>query len=123
MCKIGLQGKKLQLISVRDIGIFAAKAFLNPEEYAGKGISLAGDDLTFDEMNEVFKRKTGADLPLTFEFLARGILWGIADVGLMFSWFHSDGYGADIKELKKTHPGLLNLDEWLEKESKFELKK
>jgi len=122
-CKVGLQGKKLQFVAVRDIGVFAAKAFLNPEEYSGKALSLAGDELNFDEINELFKRKTGADVPTTFEILARGMLWGIADLGIMFNWFHSDGYGADIEELKKIHPGLLDLDQWLEKESKFELKK
>jgi uncharacterized protein YbjT (DUF2867 family) len=122
MCKVGLQGKKLQFIAVRDIGIIAAKAFLKPEEYEGRGISLAGDELTFDELNELFKRKTGTDLPTTFEIVARGMLWAVTDLGSMFRWFNSDGYGADIEGLKKIHPGLLNLDQWLEKEGKFELK-
>jgi hypothetical protein len=123
MCKVGLQGKKLQFIAVRDIGVIAAKAFFDPAEYGGRGISLAGDELTYDEMNEVFKKKTGTDLPTTFEIVARGMLWGITDLGSMFAWFHSDGYGVDIAEVKKIHPGLLNVDQWLEKEGKFELKK
>jgi hypothetical protein len=123
MCKVGLNGKPLQLIAVKDIGVMAAKAFLNPEEYAGKGIALAGDELTYEGMGEVFEGKTGQALPITYDFLAKGMLWAIGDVGAMFSWFSSEGYGTDIKVLKKMHPGLLSLGEWLEKESKFEMKK
>ncbi|KAL4728248.1 hypothetical protein ACLX1H_004990 [Fusarium chlamydosporum] len=39
--------RKMQLISTHDIGIFAAKALLDPEGWAGKSVALAGDDLSF----------------------------------------------------------------------------
>jgi hypothetical protein len=41
-------------------------------------------------------------------------------MGLMFKWFGTDGYGADIAALRKIHPGLLSFGQYLEKESKFE---
>jgi len=34
---------KLQLVSVRDIGVFASKALREPERWAGRAVSLAGD--------------------------------------------------------------------------------
>jgi len=111
--------KPLQLIASSDIGHFAAQAFINPSEYANKSISLAGDSLSYAEANKVFKEKLGYDLPTTFAFIGTAIMWGVADVGKMFSWFYTDGYGADIKKLKTTHPGLLSFGEWLEKEGKF----
>ncbi|OKL63967.1 hypothetical protein UA08_00804 [Talaromyces atroroseus] len=64
--KMSLKGKALQLVATSDIGYFGADAFLNPEQYKGKGISLAGDELTFDDMKQIFARKTGQDLPMTF---------------------------------------------------------
>jgi hypothetical protein len=49
-------------------------------------------------------------------------LWAVKEVGIMFKWFKDEGYGANIEELKKIHPGLLDFGIWLEKESKFETK-
>jgi uncharacterized protein YbjT (DUF2867 family) len=65
--KMGLKGKALQLVATSDIGYFGADAFLNPNMYKGKGVSLAGDELTFDQMEQIFKEKTGKPLPLTFQ--------------------------------------------------------
>ncbi|XRM43824.1 hypothetical protein ABZX51_006978 [Aspergillus tubingensis] len=41
--KMALAGKPLQLVATSDIGYFGAEAFLNPEKYKGRAISLAGD--------------------------------------------------------------------------------
>jgi hypothetical protein len=35
------------------------------------------------------------------------------------SWFGSDGYGVDIAEVKKIHPGTKDLATWLKTESKY----
>ena len=56
-------------------------------------------------------------MPETSEWLCKAMLWAMKDVSLMFDWFASDGYVADIPEVKKIHPGLMSWDEWLEKES------
>lgn len=37
----------------------------------------------------------------------------------MFRWFDEEGFGTDIPALKKMHPGLLGLGNWLVKESQF----
>ncbi|KAL4956727.1 hypothetical protein BDW69DRAFT_157899 [Aspergillus filifer] len=112
--KVALQGKPLQVTAVSDIGFFGAQAFLKPEEYAGKAISIAGDEITFDEMNRVFKSAEGKDIPLTFEFLSRLAMWFVPDMGLMFKFFHDEGFGVDIPALKRVHPGLKDFRSWLE---------
>lgn len=121
--KVAVKEKPLQLISVRDIGHFGAQSFLNPDEYKGRCVSLAGDDLTFDEMAEQFKEKTGNNVPLTFEFLARIIMWFAKDFELMFKWFYEGGYGADIPKLRRIDPELKDFRGWLETESGFEIKR
>ena len=65
--KVGLSPtKKQQLISSADIGYFGAQALLRPKEFAGRTISLAGDELTFGEANAVFTEKLGSTfLPLS----------------------------------------------------------
>ncbi|KAK4974704.1 hypothetical protein LTR28_010368, partial [Elasticomyces elasticus] len=97
-------------------------AFIKPEKYSKKAISLAGDDLTFEETNKIFQEKAGHPLPTTFGFMGSGLLWGVKEMGIMFKFFKHPGYGADIKKLREEHPGLLNFGDWLEKKSKFQLK-
>jgi len=68
--------KKLQFIAAEDIGIVAAKAIAAPERFSGKTIDLAGDELSAEELQDVFKKVTGqnagkAPLP---GFLARMML-------------------------------------------------
>lgn len=117
--KVAVKEKPLQLIAVHDIGFFGAQAFLHPEQYKDKGLSLAGDELTFDEMSKIFDAKTGQRVPLTFGFVARTLLWMKKDLGYMFQWFYDSGYGADVGALKKLHPGLKDFSSWLEQESGF----
>ncbi|RYP48714.1 hypothetical protein DL768_005434 [Monosporascus sp. mg162] len=112
--KVAVKEKPLQLVSIRDIGWFAAQAFMRPGDFAGRVISLAGDELTLSQANAIFKSKVGREMPETFHFLARLLLWYSAEFGNMFRWFYTDGYGADIKALKAEHPGLLSFSAWLD---------
>ena len=114
-----LKGKPLQLIATTDIGSFAAQAFLRPQEYANRSISLAGDELTFEEYRRIFQEKTGQELQTTYRFIAGIILWLVKDLGFMFKWFHDQGYGANVAELRKAYPQLQDFGTWLEKESRY----
>jgi uncharacterized protein YbjT (DUF2867 family) len=105
--------KPLQLVSTVDIGFFAAQAFINPHQYSGKAIALAGDELTFPQIDETFKKVTGSGSGATYGFLGKGLLWGVSELGVMMKWFETDGYAADIPALKKTDPELLNFETWL----------
>ncbi|KAJ5354636.1 hypothetical protein N7541_005680 [Penicillium brevicompactum] len=117
--KMALKGKPLQLVATSDIGFFGADAFLNPEQYQGKGISLAGDEITFDQMESTFSRRMAQALPTTFRPICSLFMAAIKDMGYMFKWFHDEGYGADIQRLKAINPDLKTFDTWLEKESGF----
>lgn len=110
-----LLGKKtIQLIATKDIGWFAAQALMRPEEFASRSISLAGDELTYAQINDVFKAKLGYGLPLTMTFLVRLVLWLSDDMGKMMRWFATDGYGADIPSVRAEYPGVLSLGDWLQ---------
>lgn len=114
-----LKGKPLQMVATSDIGFFAAEAFLHPEEYHGKSLSLAGDELTYDQMRRIFEEKTGRPVPTTFQFMCRVGLTVASDIGSMFQWFHDAGYKADIPALRDIHPDLKDFGAWLEQESEF----
>ena len=54
---------KLQMIAVTDIGAFAALAFSHPEEFEGKALELAGDELTTPEAADRFRDVLGYPVP------------------------------------------------------------
>jgi uncharacterized protein YbjT (DUF2867 family) len=105
-------GKATQLIATDDIGVFAEMAFAKPDQFLGKTIELAGDELTEPQIAEVFTKVIGRPVtpvarqspsgaPPTEEQMA------------MFNFFNGIGYDADIASLRKIYPGLLNLEQFL----------
>ena len=108
-----------ELISCRDIGLFAARAFISPEAYNGKAITLAGDELNIEQARKVFKDTLGDPLPETFGFVGAGIKWMSKEMGTMFAWFKDVGYGADIPALRKEEPQLQDFSQWLKETSGF----
>lgn len=111
--------KPLQWIATKDIGIFAALAFANPEKYNHKAISLAGDNLNVAGLTKAFGSATGTPIGPTYSFLGSVLTYMVGEMGTMVRWFGTDGYGADINKLKTMHPGLLNMESWIKEESKF----
>jgi len=117
-----LDNKPLQLVATSDIGYFGAEALLKPDEWRHKALGLAGDELTYAQVEEVFKKTTGSPPPVTYGFVASGIMWGVKELGLMFKFFRTDGYGVDIKSVRKINPAMMNLETWMEKKSGFQTK-
>ncbi|GGQ46646.1 NmrA/HSCARG family protein [Streptomyces mutabilis] len=95
--------RPMQFIASDDIGHFAAEAFDKPEKYLGRQVALAGDEVTFTEVAEIYERLTGTPTRLEPQ--------PIED--RMFEWFAEEGYQADIPALRKEHPGLLTLERFL----------
>jgi uncharacterized protein YbjT (DUF2867 family) len=80
-----LKSKSLQLVATSDIGFFAAAAFVNPEASKNHAFSLAGDELTFDQMVDTFKRMTGKDVPMTYRLPVWMMMAAVKELGLCLS--------------------------------------
>ena len=115
MMRDTLKDKPMQWVAVSDIGFFAAEAFEHPEKWDHKAVGLAGDELTFAEMNKVFEEVTGRPIETTFGFLGKALKHGVHEVGAMVNWFKDEGYKANLAELKTVHPGLANVEAYLRK--------
>ncbi|KAL1634128.1 hypothetical protein SLS56_002431 [Neofusicoccum ribis] len=111
--------KPLQWVATRDIGVFAAMAFEQPERWNGKAVGLAGDSLTFEQLSRTFQKVTGSPVGTTFGLLGKALKAGLAEVGTMVNWFKEEGYKADIPELRKVHPEMMDLETWLKTQSAF----
>lgn len=116
-----LQGRPLQAIAVSDIGVFAAKAFLQYHDprFRNQCLSLAGDELTYEGMQAVFCEKTGKPMPTTYSLVMYFVLWMVGDLRTMFIWFYEHGFKIDFPKLRAIHPGLKDLGRWIEEESEF----
>ena len=114
--------RKLQLISVKDIGWFAAQAFSSStgSEYHNKAISLAGDELTAKEAQAIFQEITGKKMPLAPCIVMKGLKMWLSDtIGDMFDWFEHEGYGADVAACRRANPKMLDYRTWLREYSGF----
>jgi uncharacterized protein YbjT (DUF2867 family) len=108
-----LPATPLQMVAVDDIGAFAALAFAEPEQWIGRAIELAGDELTMPQAAERFGRVIGrpvqyVQVPLAEVRRTRG-----EDQATMVTWFNQVGYGADLPTLRAIYPALTTLEQWL----------
>ncbi|KXH67046.1 nucleoside-diphosphate-sugar epimerase family protein [Colletotrichum salicis] len=118
MLRDTMKEKPLQWIATKDIGFFAAEAFHDPAARNKKAVGLAGDELTFSQMNQTFEKATGPPVGTTFRFLDKALKHGISEIAVMVNWFKDDGYKANVSQAKKIHPDILTMEAWL-KDSAF----
>lgn len=110
--------KQMPWVATKDIGFFAAKAFADPEKFNGVAISLAGDDLTWDQLDEKFKAFVGHDIPTTFGIVGTALNWFSGEMGAMCTWFREEGYAhPNLAELRAIDPHLTDFDTWLRQDS------
>jgi uncharacterized protein YbjT (DUF2867 family) len=103
----------MQLISVRDIGAFAAIAFDRPDQYLGRTVEIAGDVLTPPQIAETFGRACG--LPARFrQTPIEQVRAFDVQLAQMFTFFNEDPSElAGLPALQAEHPGLMRLETWL----------
>lgn len=113
--------KPLQLVATKDIGVFAAQAFAtsDTDEYKNTAISLAGDDLTQAQANEVFWKVLGRPMPRSYGFIGSLLQKMIPEVGIMVRWFINNGYGANVDQCRLLNKNMLSFESWLREESGF----
>ncbi|KAG9923857.1 hypothetical protein KCU98_g21734, partial [Aureobasidium melanogenum] len=58
----------------------------------------------------------------TFWGLGSVLTYMVTELGHMIGWFASDGYKADIANLRSINPQMMNMETWLKKKSAFTTK-
>jgi uncharacterized protein YbjT (DUF2867 family) len=105
--------KPFQMVAVEDIGVFAAMAFEDPDEWLGREVDLAGDEMTMPEIADTFSRVIGRQVDY-FQVPWEGFEEQMGEeFTVMYRWFNDYGYEADIAALKEEHPGLVSLEQYL----------
>lgn len=110
----GLRGKSVQLIAVDDIGRVGAEALLENRPYSPglRGIELAGDELTFDEIMKtyervVLRRPKVAYLPMLAIYLLARRPYS------SYKWMGEHGWHFDLDTLRVERPWLTAFEAWM----------
>lgn len=112
-----LCGKRLQMVACDDIGDVAAKMLLNPDQYAGRHVKLAGDELTMTQARDTYALVENRSVWKAW--LPSFILYLLPyDLRSMFRWFYSTGYSVNLPAVKKEFPGLRTFERWLREGNK-----
>lgn len=104
---------RLQQISVRDIGRFAALAFNGPDNWQGRTIEIAAEEYTMKQVVNLFSRTTGSPV----EYVQ--IPWDVyeksegMEMTVMDHWIDDVGYNANINMVRSELTGMLTLEEYL----------
>lgn len=60
-----------------------------------------------------FGKRTGAEAPTSWAVLAKMALWASREMSTIFAFFEDEGYAADIEQVRKLHPELKTMGDWL----------
>jgi uncharacterized protein YbjT (DUF2867 family) len=106
------QNKSSQLIAADDIGAIAAIVFSDPDQYLGRTLEIAGDELTEAEQAETFSKVIGRPVKLEPARTTDGYEPDEEQIAAI-RFFDGEAYTADIAAVKKMHPGLRTLEQYL----------
>ena len=113
--RLGLKADvEIEVISLHDIGRFAALAFREPKNWINRTLEIAGDELTGPQMAELLGKAIGREVVYE-EQPYDEIEKYSADMAMMYEWFNLRGYTVDIKSLRQIMPDLESFMEWTER--------
>jgi uncharacterized protein YbjT (DUF2867 family) len=96
--------RPLQQIALSDIVTFTRVVLENREEFAGRRVDIASDELAGEEVAKVLTRVTGHEIHYV-ELPLEQVRQAMGEDGVrMFEWFDQVGYSADIATLRRDHP-------------------
>jgi uncharacterized protein YbjT (DUF2867 family) len=116
--------RPLQQIALSDIAAFTGVVLENREEFVGRRLDIASDELVGEEVAEVLTRVTGREIHYV-ELPLEQVRQAMGDDGArMFEWFDQVGYSADIEALRREYQevGWHTFEDWAKEQDLSVLK-
>lgn len=109
--------RKLEMISVRDIGRFVAYIIERREEFLSKAVDIASDNISGKESAVILSQTLGFKINY-YEQNYEDITAFGEDVVLMYKWFNEVGYNIDIDELYRLYSeiGWHRFGDWVKEQ-------
>lgn len=108
---------KIPWLSVQDVGVIAAKALADPDEYIGRDLRLAADVKTLAECREIYREVRGK-YPSTFPmpmFLFKSFVG--EDIPNMWRWLRVNPVDPDTSQTYEVNPEAMTVRTWLQRVS------
>jgi len=105
---------KLQMIAVDDIAAFAVLAFEHPSEWKNRTFSLAGDELSMQQIADAFSHVTARDVKyvqVSWDQFEKNMG---RELTVMYHWFEKKGFHFNIEEVRREYLPTHTFDRWLE---------
>jgi len=105
---------RTQMISVRDIGRFAAEALDHPEEWNGRALDIAGSEYTLSELMAVLGKAVGKpveQVQISWEDYEKD---AGDEMTIMVRWFNDTGYNVDVEALRAEYPWMVRFEDYLQ---------
>lgn len=108
-------GRRLAHVALEDIGEFAALVFERREQFIGKRIDIASDNLSGGRIAELLSGKLGRRFAFQ-QIPIEAMREQSADFARMFEWFDDVGYAVDLDFLRSEYPevGWTSFEDWVE---------
>ncbi|QPF87596.1 NmrA/HSCARG family protein [Bradyrhizobium genosp. L] len=103
----------LQMVAVDDIGAFAALAFEHPGKWENRTFSLAGDELSMQQIADAFSRATARDVTHAQVPWDQFATTMGRELTVMYRWFEDKGFHFDIEQARREYPPTHTFDRWL----------
>jgi uncharacterized protein YbjT (DUF2867 family) len=104
--------KTLQLIAADDIGAITELVYADSQDYVGKTLELAGDQLTEPQIAATLAKVIGRPVQLAQASMPEGAAPTEEQIA-MHRFFNGEGYFADIKWVRRLYPALRTFEQWL----------
>lgn len=104
----------LQITAVDDVGFVTALAFSRPQEWIGRAMALAGDELTPVQIAAHIETAIGRPLPYS-QIPIETIRAVNEQFAFAHEWLNERGYRADITATRRIHPAAMDFRTWLER--------
>ncbi len=104
---------KVQQLSEEDYGEMVAEVFDRPADFMNREIEVASVDMTMLEIAAAFNRVLGKTVEyqqISFEAFEQQVG---EELTIMFRWFETVGYAADLAQLKRDFPAPTNFESYL----------
>jgi uncharacterized protein YbjT (DUF2867 family) len=104
----------LQMVAVDDIGAFAALAFEHPGKWKNRTFSLAGDELSIQQIADAFSRVTARDVKyvqVSWDQFEKNMG---RELMVMYHWFEEKGFHFSIEAVRREYPLTRTFNRWLE---------
>jgi uncharacterized protein YbjT (DUF2867 family) len=104
----------LQMVAVDDIGTFAALAFEHPGKWENRTFSLAGDELSMQQIADAFSRVTARDVKYVQVSWDQFEKTMGQEMTVMYHWFEEKGFHFNIEQVRREYPLTHTFNRWLE---------